>query len=473
MATAVRVTVVGATGRTDLVVPVGARLETVASAYAERLGAVAAPGLFTPTGVRLDPEAAVLDAVSDGDLVVAVLEEPGRATSGQSAGQPVPRRPARPPSVRRLGLGVAAAAAAVIALAVAAHDGADGLVWARPAVIGLLLFVAVCVVAVRPSSSPDSRPDGSPVSRPAVDTDGRSVLVGPAVGAVAAVGATWTNHPGGVVLAVAAGGLGAVVFAALARIWLPEDLEDLGRTWLVGGGVVAATSVAALLLGAGPVPVCAVLFAIAVSAVRLLPATVVDLPDDVLLDLDRLAVTAWSAREQPRGGRRRHQVRVPMVREVAARSARAVSAAVALAAALAAITAPVLVRGDRDATSWGHWGGIALVAAGAAFLALVGRGFRSLAVRAVLGLTALWASGLVAVAVTVQLGVAARWVVFGVAALLTLPVLAAAVRLGRGWRSVWWARVGELLETTTGVLVVALLPLATGLFDVVRVSAGG
>ena len=46
------------------------------------------------------------------------------------------------------------------------------------------------------------------------------------------------------------------------------------------------------------------LFAVAVVAARLLPYTVVDVPDQALLDLDRLAVTAWSAREQPRGSRR-------------------------------------------------------------------------------------------------------------------------------------------------------------------------
>ncbi len=43
-----------------------------------------------------------------------------------------------------------------------------------------------------------------------------------------------------------------------------------------------------------------------------------------------------------------------------------------------------------------------------------------------------------------------------------------AVSLGRGWRSVWWARVADLVEGLSIVLVVAAVPLASGFFDVVR-----
>ena len=74
---------------------------------------------------------------------------------------------------------------------------------------------------------------------------------------------------------------------------------------MVGGARCAVLTVVLLLLGASAQGLWAVLFAAAVVAARLLPYTVVDVPDQALLDLDRLAVTAWSAREQPRGSRRR------------------------------------------------------------------------------------------------------------------------------------------------------------------------
>ena len=43
-------------------------------------------------------------------------------------------------------------------------------------------------------------------------------------------------------------------------------------------------------------------------AVSLLPYLVVDVPDEALIDLDRLQNTAWSAREQPRGSRRKRVI---------------------------------------------------------------------------------------------------------------------------------------------------------------------
>ena len=58
-----------------------------------------------------------------------------------------------------------------------------------------------------------------------------------------------------------------------------------------------------LLAGAGIVaPVLATL------AARIVPGLVVDVPDQYLIDLERLAVTAWSARDQPTGKRGRTMI---------------------------------------------------------------------------------------------------------------------------------------------------------------------
>ena len=50
------------------------------------------------------------------------------------------------------------------------------------------------------------------------------------------------------------------------------------------------------------------------------PAVAVDVPDQYLIDLERLAVTAWSARERPHGRRGRMVVPPPAVAHVAARA---------------------------------------------------------------------------------------------------------------------------------------------------------
>ena len=44
------------------------------------------------------------------------------------------------------------------------------------------------------------------------------------------------------------------------------------------------------------------LLALAMLAARFVPAFAIDVPDTYLIDLDRLAVTAWSARDRPRAG---------------------------------------------------------------------------------------------------------------------------------------------------------------------------
>ena len=57
---------------------------------------------------------------------------------------------------------------------------------------------------------------------------------------------------------------------------------------------------------------------------------------------------------------------------------------------------------------------------------------------------------------------------FAGVALLALVVTLTAVQLGRGWRSVWWARVADLVEGLSIVLIVALVPLASGFSEAIR-----
>lgn len=48
--------------------------------------------------------------------------------------------------------------------------------------------------------------------------------------------------------------------------------------------------------------------------------------------------------------------------------------------------------------------------------------------------------------------------------LVALPVLVAAASLGRGWRSVWWGRLGDTAETVTVSLLFPAAVLAGGAF---------
>jgi len=47
-------------------------------------------------------------------------------------------------------------------------------------------------------------------------------------------------------------------------------------------------------------------------------------------------------------------------------------------------------------------------------------------------------------------------------------IVVSALAVGAGWRSVWWSRVGEIGEGLSLALAIAVLPVATGLFDAVR-----
>jgi hypothetical protein len=57
-----------------------------------------------------------------------------------------------------------------------------------------------------------------------------------------------------------------------------------------------------------------------------------------------------------------------------------------------------------------------------------------------------------------RLGVAAGCLV------LALPVAVAAVALGRGWRTVWWARLGDVAESAAVALVFPAALIAAGTF---------
>lgn len=460
---ALRVSVLGPSGQVDLVVPYGGTVGGLARAYAELLGLRTPPRLRLVTGRLLEDDAEVDDVLEQGSAVVAAPTDAGAAaapddstSTGEGAAGPSQPHLGRTAVATLWAAGVAALGAAVLASRGLSLGGSAA--WLPSAAAGLLLLGSLAV-AVRVSL---------------VGTGGRpGYLVAPALAASGGFVLGFSPGTGGVLVGLVAAGLAAAVVAAVARTGAEGEAEQVLRSWLVVAAVAAAVGVGGLFVGSSALGLATVVLGAAVTLTRLLPGLAVDVDDDVLLDLDRLAVTAWSARETPRGGRARHQVRMPMVQEVVARSRRTVTAGVLATATAATIAGPVVALGwGASRTPWAAWAGVAMVLLSAATLALVGRTFRSAWPRTVLAVTSCWLVVVGLVALTSRLEPTQLWWCFGVVAVVAPLVLVAAVQLGSGWRSVWWARLGEILETLTGVLVLALVPLASGLFDLVRTSFG-
>ena len=58
----------------------------------------------------------------------------------------------------------------------------------------------------------------------------------PVFGAAAGFAATYRDGPGGLLLALAVAALSATVFAAVTRMFLDGDHDELAQVWLVVGG---------------------------------------------------------------------------------------------------------------------------------------------------------------------------------------------------------------------------------------------
>ena len=81
--TALRLTVLGASGRVDLAVPMGLDVASLAREYADLVGLSAAPALARAGGRALPPDATLEQVLEQGDLVVVAATGTGR-TAGPS-----------------------------------------------------------------------------------------------------------------------------------------------------------------------------------------------------------------------------------------------------------------------------------------------------------------------------------------------------------------------------------------------------
>lgn len=451
-----RLTVVGDPGRVDLAVDPAAASLALAHEYAEQLGLPHVPALSTLHGDDLAPDRSLAElGLRSGAVVLALPSGPPSADppsdpvalsrqSGPSRPQGPQALPARPAALL---LSVVLAAASAAAATLPSYPG--------PARWFCAAIFLGCLVGVVTRSG---RLDGA-------DAESLSVTA-PAFAAAAGWTAGYSPEPGGVQVGFLAAGLMAVVGAAVGRAAVSLDRDERLRVWLVGGGALGAAALLLLLGGADAAVLLTLSYGVGVAAARLLPYAAVDVPDDVLLDLDRLAVTSWSARERPRG-RRRAMVRPETVAEVVRRGQGVLLTGTLAIALSAAVAGPAAIWATRDQGA-STIGALVMVAAGGCALALTARSVRARVPRAALRLAAVIDLSVLGALLLSRHAPGSPWPWLAGAWVLGGLALLSAVLLGRGWRSVWWARMADVAETICVVVVLAALPVATGLFTVVR-----
>lgn len=438
LASTIAVSVHGPAGVLDLVVPEGATSVDVAREYAAQTGQAGIPLLQTPLGELLTADRTLASAgVESGSVLVATSGvHRTRATGG---GEDALVSQPDTPGVAALAMGLAAGAA-VLAAWYAARAADDGL---RTLTVGLLMLCALAATL--------------PLGRHAT----QRAAAAPAFGAAAAFAAV--HEPGAHLLpaVVAVTAVSAGVIAAVARA-LRSDRDEALVVWIVSSLVVFLVCGVTLLLEWDGRVAWAVLLLLAMLAARFVPSLAIDVPDETLIDLDRLAVTAWSARDKGRAGRGRIVVSAAAMRELVAGATRTVTAACAAILVVAAVATPLLLATatiDLDRT-----GARSLAFFAGASILLAARSYRHTAARRLLraaGLSCwLWLVGF-------ALGdVSSTVVTVGLVAAVLLGAvsLAAAVATGRGWRSMWWSRRAELAEGLCGSFALAATVVASGFF---------
>lgn len=434
----IAVSIHGPAGVLDLVVPPGASAADLAREYAEQSDLGSIPLVYSRTGQPLRPDLALDDAgVETGDVLVAMtsVHRPPRSRAEERR-----LRAQQPP-------GPLSATWFWVAGALALLAGWFGSQSEDPVLtrvtVGLLLLSALVGVL--------------PVGRFA----GRRVLVAPAFAAAAAYTVLADPDPARLPLVIGMTAVAASVCAAVGRALSDEPDEGL-TVWMVVGSSLFVTAGLAALLGFSAAVVWSVALAVAVLAARFVPMYAVDVPDSYLIDLDRLAVTAWSARERRPGRRGRIVVPPGIVSDVASSAARTMTASSAAIAAVAVLASTLLLT--RVDARFDLIGVRCLVFFAGASLLLTARSHRHVGPRALLRIAGLSCWTVLAWHGLTLLSEPRRAALLGVLVALGLLMVLVAVATGRGWRSVWWSRRAEVAEGFCAAAALASLVVSTGLF---------
>lgn len=440
---AIALSVHGPAGVLDLQVPSGASGADVAAEYSRQASLPTAPRLYTRLGRPVAEDVSLVDAgIASGAVLVAVVDGPDSMDDLPRGGRPVavgttPRREPGPLSGLWFGLAVAIAVAA------------GGYAAALPASTARDLALVVLIVAAGVGVVP-----GGPWAA-------RRVLAAPAFAGSAAFALAWDPADARLPTIIGIAGLAAAICAAAARA-LDQHAEEGLRVWaLVGSALFVVTTLAALA-GVEAQAVWAVLLLVAMLAARFVPQLAVDVPDHYLLDLERLAVTAWSARERPVGRRGRIVVPRSVVVAVTQRGARLVTASAVGVLGVAPVAAALLLR--EASVSVDVIGARSQVGFAGGALLLAARSYRHVGARAALRCAGLGCWLVLGVALQGAVGPGLATAVTLSAVVLGALVVLVAVALGRGWRSAWWARRAEVAESCCAAFGVAAVVVSAGLF---------
>ncbi|MCW2835417.1 MAG: hypothetical protein JWN68_3370 [Nocardioides sp.] len=437
-AATIAISVHGPVGVLDMVVPVGATPVDVGRAYADQAGLSGIPLLQTPTGGHLRADLALgAIGVESGTVLIAAtgVRRPKPADEAALRDHPA----ADSPQVAAVVLALAVGAAALSAW-YAALSGDD---WLRTVTVGLLL---TCALA-------GSVPWGRHAHQ--------RTAAAPALAAAAAFAAFF--EPGEHLLAavVAVCGLAAALTAAIARA-MSAGRHQVLTVWIVAGCLVFGVCALSPLMKWDDRVSWALLLMLAMLGARFVPSLAVDVPDEALLDLDRLAVTAWSARDRSSGQRGRIVIPQSAMRRLVEDATLTVTASSAGILLVTLVATPLMFASatidlDRIGARC-----LAFFAGGAILLAA--RQYRHAGARRLLRGAGL-ACWLWLLAFEVR-DLSPTWVTWGLLTVVVLGLVsvAAAVATGRGWRSVWWSRKAEVAESMTGAFAFAATVVASGLF---------
>lgn len=449
--TSLALSVHGPQGVVDLLVPAGASGVDVAREYAAQVGTRSVPALCTRRGTRLGAETSLAESgVRSGALLVALDTAGSDRAAGQTGrrerlrAEIAPVRRAGPPGRLSATWFAVAALLGVLAGWMAAGLPQDD----RLREVTVYVLAATAFVGVLP------------VGRFAA----HRATSAPAFAGAAAYAVAYEPVPERLPTILGVSALVAAVTAAVGRA-LDRRADEALQVWVVTGVACFLVSAGVALVGFAPSVVWCVLLLGAMLATRFVPSFAVDVPDQYLIDIERLAVTAWSARERPRGRRGRIIIPRRAVAAVVDRGTRLVVASSAAVLAVSAVAAPMLLAtatGDVD-----RIGARTLVFFAGATLLLVGRSYRNGAARLMLRLAGLACWLVLAVALLSPLGPAgptARGWVVTLAIVLAALLVVVAVAVGRGWRSAWWSRRAEVAEGISGAFALASVVVAVGAF---------
>lgn len=432
-------TVHGPAGIVDLTVPTDATMLEVAQEYAAQARVPRVLPLVTRTGHALPAGSTLGECrLASGALVVAVDPAAAPVRSRRRSSMMTGAAPADPGPLSAMWCGLAAAAAALAAWSATAQPAGDR-------VVVVVVLAAAAVLGCLPVG---------PLA-------GHRVVTAPAFAAAACFAHLWDPAPERLPTIVGAAALAAAVAAAVGRA-LQDQAEEALRVWMVVGAGWFVVAALAALLSAEPQVVWSLLLVAAVLGARFVPGVAVDVPDDYLLDLERLAVTAWSARERPSGRRGRIVVPEATVADVAARGARMITAAAGAIAVVTAVSAPLLLRSaDLDPD---RIGARCVVGFGGCALLLAARSYRHTVARRLLRVAGVWCLAALAAALLPVLGDAPLGFLAGTAIGVGLLLVLVAVAVGRGWRSTWWSRRAEVAEVVCGSFALGAVVVSVGLF---------